>query len=134
MELRPYRELDREDCLALLEPPCPAFEAFLNQPGAHFQVLVHEGRIAGCGGFRIEPDGVTAELEWGIIRRDIRRQGVGRYLLMARMREISRLNTVQFVVATVPQDCAAFYEKQGFRPQGSTPEGIRLVKKLTVCP
>jgi N-acetylglutamate synthase-like GNAT family acetyltransferase len=134
MELRPYKELDREVCLSLLEQPSTAFEAFLNQPGPHFQVLDHNGVIAGCGGFHIEPDGLTAELQWGIIRTDLRRQGVGRYLLMARLREISRQATVQFVVATVPKQFAPFYEGQGFRPQGSSDDGIRLVKKLTVCP
>lgn len=133
MELRPFKSEDSEDCLALLETGHDGFAAFLDQPGVNFRVLENDGRIVGCGGFRIKPEQATAELEWGIIHTTLRRQGVGRYLLMARLHEISRLNSVQFASVLVPMEFAGFYEKQGFRPQGVEAGLARLVKKLTVC-
>jgi GNAT superfamily N-acetyltransferase len=134
VEPRPYRSADREACLAVFDSNAPAggreeFERFLEE-GLDCTVLEHEGSIVGCGGFVIE--GETARLVHGMIRRDMQRLGLGRFLLMYRLRQIAKAaSPVKFVRVTVDAKWARFYEKQGFKPG---PGGGDLMMKLTVCP
>ena len=150
MEVRPYLFSDREACLEIydasaveLEPTHErkSFEAFLLKPTSSFFVLEHETRLIGCGGFEHSESNPHAQLIWGMIHANWRRQGLGRYLLMFRLREITRLNTIQSVQLEVPASLAAFYQHQGFHitahHQNAYAPGfdrIELTKRLTVCP
>ena len=90
MEPRPYlSSSDRAGCLALFDGDQPAereaFARFLDDCGpSTFTVLEHDGGLVGCGGWTIGTDG-AAELVWGTIRRDMRRLGLGRFLLLYRL-------------------------------------------------
>lgn len=140
MDLRPYTSADRLACLEIFDSLLPAqinpatrplLEAWLDGPlGAYF-VMEHDGCIVGSGGYTISPDRTAATLEWGMVRRDSQRLGLGRFLLMYRIREIGGLGTVSLVVAHPPRPSAAFFEKQGFRPAGAGQDA--WIKKLTVC-
>jgi N-acetylglutamate synthase-like GNAT family acetyltransferase len=139
LEPRPYHPSDRDACLAVLDsnalPERAEFERFLDtSDGSNFTVLEHEGAIAGCGGFTIR-DG-AATLLHGMIRSDVQRMGLGRFLLMYRLRQISKSGAaVQFVRAAVPPKWAPFYQKQGFKLRQPASGGtIELIMKLTVCP
>jgi hypothetical protein len=68
-----------------------------------------------------------------MIRSDLQRQGLGRYLLMYRLREIGKLPGIERVSVHVPRPVAPFFETQGFRVAGMTGGQVELVKKLTVC-
>jgi len=112
-----------------------AFENYLDTGDPSFiTVLEHEGTIVGCGGFSIEAG--TATMHHGMIRRDVQRMGLGRFLLMYRLRKISKFGVpVQFARVTVDPKWAPFYGKQGFK-SASQPAGgatIELAMKLTVC-
>ncbi len=128
MEMRLYRQQDRDACLAIVNGGA-AFESFLDRPGEHFYVLDHDGAIAGCGGFRLNAEQTAATLEWGAVAEPLRRKGIGRYLLMARLKEISRFPNVAFVSATVPNEYGEFFARQGFRLDQSG----AWIKKLAVC-
>jgi N-acetylglutamate synthase-like GNAT family acetyltransferase len=136
---RPYLNSDRAGCLLLFDalgiPGREAFERFLDST-AHFTVLEHDGVIAGCGGFTIDADSKAATLVWGMIRNDLRRLGLGRFLLMYRLRQITQSGLdIAFVHLTAPAGMAGFYEKQGFKRQPSTSgETVELVMKMKVCP
>jgi N-acetylglutamate synthase-like GNAT family acetyltransferase len=96
--------------------------------------MEHEGAIVGCGGYSLSPDGTVAALQWGMVRPDAQRMGLGRFLLLYRIREIGKLGTVGIVVAQVPKPAAGFFEKQGFRVNAAGDDGrVELLKKLTVC-
>lgn len=128
MEIRAYTAADREACLTVCDSiggDRAAFERAIEE--IRFFVAEHDGAIIGCGGFTI--DGAVARLEHGIVHRDWQRQGLGRFLLFYRMREISKAGNIAIVTAAPPDDAAGFFEKQGFRRE----HGV-LVKKLTVCP
>jgi N-acetylglutamate synthase-like GNAT family acetyltransferase len=96
--------------------------------------MEHEGSIVGCGGYSLSPDGTVATLRWGMVRRDAQRMGLGRFLLLYRIREIGKVGTVGIVIAHVPKPSAGFFEKQGFRVNAIDEDGrIEFLKKLTVC-
>ena len=102
--------------------------------------MEHEEAIIGCGGYLFSPDQSIATLRWGMVRRSSQKMGLGRFLLMYRIREIGREGTAGMVVAHVPRPSAAFFEKQGFRVSEAGTEGCELgfdcmaaIKKLTVC-
>jgi ribosomal protein S18 acetylase RimI-like enzyme len=129
MEIRPYTAADREGCLAALETVAPeslaAFEAYLDAAPVLF-VAEHDGRIAGFGG--IETGDGMARLVWGTVRRDVQRMGLGRFLLMYRLKEISKRGNFEFVTAQVPEAAQAFFLAQGFRQNGPL-----MTKRLAVC-
>jgi GNAT superfamily N-acetyltransferase len=143
MDVRPYEHSDRPACLAvfhslipgLLDPASlPLFEAWLeNAPGPYF-VMEHEASVVGCGGYSFSPDGSAATLQWGMVHRSSQKMGLGRFLLLYRIREIGKAGTAGLVFAKVPRPSAGFFEKQGFRVNGIEKDAVELIKKLTVCP
>lgn len=135
MDARPYEPRDRAACLVVLlslpaPPELPLFEAWLDHAGCPYFVLEHDGAIVGCGGYSLTPDRTLAELQWGMIAPAFQRQGLGRFLLLYRIREIGKIGTVNLVTVHPPAHAAGFYEKQAFRPTGVPGE---LIRKLTVC-
>lgn len=141
MDIRPYAPRDLAACLALFDSNLGRFfapeeradfELFLQSPPGHYLVMEHEGEVVGCGGYAFDDTGETASLTWGIIRRDLHGNGLGRFLLMYRLREIGKRGTVSRVrLITTPNVCG-FFEKQGFRVT-NTARLITMEKKLTVC-
>src|SRR5260370_38239048 len=103
MELRPYLVTDRDLCLGLLDSNTPRFfdigerrkfEEFLDQRNCPYFVMEHEAAIVGCGGYAIEPE-KTAGLAWGMGRSDSQKPGLGRYLLLFRLRETTKVRGIQ---------------------------------------
>ena len=99
MDVRPYLPVDRDLCLAVFDSNTPDFfeshsrrdfEKFLDCPGGPYFVMEHDGAIIGCGGYSVEDEKAPARLVWGMVRRDWRRQGLGRFLLLFRLREITK--------------------------------------------
>lgn len=117
MDLRPYSSADHAVCVALCGP--------FSVP-AHFVVMEHDGTVVGCGGYTAD-----GELVLGTIRPDLRRQGLGRFLLLARLREVAKLPGVSHARLWAPAEFVSFYAKQGFKPAG--PEG-QMQLRLDVCP
>ncbi|HEY3835904.1 MAG TPA: GNAT family N-acetyltransferase [Bryobacteraceae bacterium] len=140
MDPRPYSSTsDRSACLALLIGGKSAehdeFARFLDDcDPAAATVLEHDGKIAGFGGWVIDEDG-AAELVRAVIRSDLRRMGLGRFLVMYRLRQITQSGReIAFVRARVPAEAAGFYEKQGFKRQpGGMGGSVELVMKMKVC-
>ena len=135
MDPRPYTQADETACLEIYGPTeRKPFEDFLATNPASFFVLEQNQQILGAGGYTLSDNGTQANLVWGTIRKDLRRQGLGRFLLMYRLREIGKTGTVQTVrVETSPQT-APFFEKQGFKIASVHSDRVELIKKLTVCP
>ena len=137
MEPRPYQPSDRAACLAVFDSnglsAREPFERFLDDP-ANFTVLEHDGSIAGCGGYSIALGG-AAVLVHGMIRRDLQGIGLGRFLLLFRLRQISKsASEIRFARLSTTQELAGFYQKQGFKPASAASGGVvELVMKLAVC-
>jgi GNAT superfamily N-acetyltransferase len=129
MDIRPYLASDRQACLAIFDSNFdatrrPEFEHFLDHLEGPYFVMDHDGALVGCGGYSGET------LVWGMIRRDFQKLGLGRFLLMYRLR---KLEGVPMVRLTAPPHAGPFFEKQGFRGAGESPNGIEMVKKMNVC-
>ena len=129
---------DRDACLAVFDSQAlahrQAFVDFLDAAPSNFTVLEHEGVIVGCGGWTIVDH--VALLVHGMIHRDYQKMGLGRFLLLYRLRQVSKSGSdVQFVRATAPPETALFHQKQGFKPTGAQDAAsVEVIMKLTVCP
>ncbi|MBL8233936.1 MAG: GNAT family N-acetyltransferase [Bryobacterales bacterium] len=148
MDLRSYQPADREACLAVFDSNLPEhfhisereeFAAFLHAPPGSYFVIEHDGALVACGGHAMErPD--LASLTWLMVRRDLHRNGLGKFLVFAAMRKLSATGNPALVrLHTVPA-AAPFFEKLGFRVTNQTPDGIapgfdrvEMLKKLKVC-
>jgi ribosomal protein S18 acetylase RimI-like enzyme len=149
MDLRPYQPSDREACLAVFDSNAPGFfdaseragfEAFLAAPDCQYFAMEHEGALIACGGYGFEGDGKTASLVWGMVRADLQRRGLGRFLLLFRLREIGKTSGVELVRVATSQHTAAFFQKQGFKAVSVQKDGyapgidrIEMLMKLAVC-
>lgn len=149
MDIRSYAPDDLENCLVLFDSNTPRyfvesersdFEQFLTHLDCPYFVLEHEGAIIGCGGYVVTVDQHAARLRWGMVRVDSHRNGLGRFLLLFRLREIGKLGHIQLVHLQTSQHSAPFFEKQGFKTVAVVQDGftagmdkVEMVKKLTVC-
>ena len=137
MDIRPYRDSDAAGCLAVFDSNFDVveqrhdFEAFLQSPTSACVVIEHQGDIIACGGYEVQ--GSAARLYWGMVRRDMQRQGLGRYLLLYQLKEIGNLPGIQFVHTIVPLPLARFYEKNGLKLQREGDGLAELRMKLQVC-
>jgi ribosomal protein S18 acetylase RimI-like enzyme len=144
VELRPYLSADRDSCLAVFDSNAPGFfdpcargefEEFLDRRNCSYFAMEHEGAIVGCGGYAIERQKALARLVWGMVRSDSHKLGLGRYLLLFRLREITKAGGVQTVHLETPRHSALFYEKQGFKIIGiGKDDRVEMTMKLVVCP
>src|ERR1700760_1222701 len=106
MDVREYLPGDRADCLALFDSNTPLFfkpeeradfEKFLDSLNCSYFVMEHDGAIVGCGGFAIEKDAALASLVWGMIRGDLHKRGLGRFLVLYRLKQIGQETGVERV-------------------------------------
>ena len=149
MDVRAYSPADRAACLAVFDSNTPQFfnpgerpdfEKFLDAVDCSYFVMEHDGAIAGCGGYAIAQDTSLASLVWGMVRGDLHKLGLGRFLLMFRLREITKAGGIQLVRLGTSQHTAPFFEKQGFKVTGIRKDGyasgmdrVEMVMKLSVC-
>jgi N-acetylglutamate synthase-like GNAT family acetyltransferase len=150
MDVRPYLPADRDACLAVFDSNTPEFfrpherrdlENFLDRPKCPYFVMDHDGTIVGSGGYFMDVEGQLASLVWGMIHSNWHRKGLGRFLLLFRLREITKAGGIQIVVLQTSQHAAPFFESQGFKVMRVTKDGyapgldrIEMTMKLTVCP
>ena len=143
MDIRPYQPSDRDACLAVFDSNVPAFfrlderpdfEAFLGALNCTYLVMEHEARIVGCGGFYRTEELSLARLCYGMIHRDLHRQGLGRFLLLFRLREIGKWPGVERVGLSTTLLTAPFFASQGFKSDGAPQDRVEMRMKLTVCP
>jgi hypothetical protein len=150
MEIRGYGAGDFEGCLRIFDSNTPPFlgveerehfAEFLKAPIGSYFVMESDGELFGCGGFAPEPEPGVMRLTWGLVRRDLHQQGLGRFLLFYRLKEIGKVPGIMMVRLRTSQHAAAFFEKVGgFRAVESEKDGfgpgldrVTMLKKLTVC-
>ena len=109
------------------------FEKFLAAPEGQYFVMEHDGETLGCGGYTVDPEPGVATLVWGMIRKDSKGQGLGRFLLMFRLREIGKMGGIDRVRLETSRPAAKFFEDQGFKVVGAANGRVEMVKRLSVC-
>lgn len=121
---RAFAEGDRDAALRLFDSNVPEFfhpseradyVAWLDAPGGPVLVVERAGEVVAAGGVALEADGETGSLCWGIVRRDLHGQGLGRMLLMERLALLADDARCRRVRLSTIQATAGFFEKLGFR-------------------
>lgn len=87
------------------------------------------GKLAACGGL----DASSGELRWGMVRPDLERKGLGRFLLLLRLKEAGKVPGLVTVRAVVPATYARFYEKNGMKLASVSGDRAEFRMKLQVC-
>jgi N-acetylglutamate synthase-like GNAT family acetyltransferase len=124
MDPRPYQPTDL--------PACKALCSVLEVP-THFHVFEHNGEILAFGGYELSSP-TTAELKQYMVHPNWRKQGIGRYLILYLLKQISTHQNMEEVNAFASIENYGFFEKQGFKKTSrSSNAGAIYTKKLTVC-
>lgn len=133
MRVRDYTTADRSACLTVFDSNVPGFfvppereefAAFLDAlPGQYLVVEDDAGRVLGCGGYAVRPGTATADLCWGMVRRERHGTGLGRLLLEARLERARADAPLEVVALDTSQHTLGFYERRGFRTERVTPDG-----------
>lgn len=124
LQLRSYQDTYREACLRLLHSNVPHFFAPSEEEDFHtfltrdadddyFVVTDSSERHLGCGGVYLR--GGSAGFCWGMVERGQHRQGIGTFLLVARLEHLRRtyphINTVRLDTS---QHSQGFFARFGF--------------------
>ena len=124
-EVRRYQESDKEECVRVFQTNVFSkyfvddeqreYEEFLeNLPGPYFVVEDASGELIACGGYAVNEGTSTADLCWGMVRRNFHGNGIGKFLLMARLERASRDPSVTTIHLNTSQHTVGFYENLGF--------------------
>jgi len=143
LNIRAYSGDDRDACLSILAGNTPEFfvandrddvARFLdNLPGPYF-VAEEQGVIVACGGWAMDEE-QTAALTWGMVRRDLHRQGIGSRLLRYRIEAIRQDGRARIVRLRTVQLVQGFFAAEGFQvvdviPNGYGPGFDRVTMRL----
>lgn len=134
MRVRDYTTADRSACLAVFDSNVPEFfvpaereefAAFLDAlPGPYLVAEDEAGRVLGCGGYAVTPGTTTADLCWGMVRRERHGTGLGRLLLDARLERVRADARADAVALKTSQHTRAFYERVGFHTERVISDGF----------
>ena len=133
LTLERYGATHRAACVAIFESNLPEFvtrgerepfEAFLDVAACpYFVVETAEGVVAACGGYHVHRS--EARLCWGLVRQDLHRRGIGRFLLRSRLVRIYDACGDTVVRMDTCQLTCAFFELFGFRVVDRIEHGYR---------
>lgn len=132
--VRLYLSSDRQDCLSLFDGNVPRFFSaaewadfarFLDQDAEawSYQVIERSNRVVACGGYAVDPQGLTASLCWGMVARELQGTGLGSRLTEARLRAAAATPGVTQVRIDTSQHTHGFYRRFGFTVENIVPDG-----------
>ncbi|MEM6263551.1 MAG: GNAT family N-acetyltransferase [Bacteroidota bacterium] len=127
MKIRPYKDSDKEDCLAIFKSDADEFftkldgNNYLRWLGRvdmheqHYYVIEEAGKVVACGGFYINFEQKRAVLAWGMVHRAYHKKGYGQKLLNYRIEKIRELMPEgKIAIVDSTQKNYRFFEKFGF--------------------
>lgn len=130
--VRTFTRADFDACLRVFESNLPKYFAeseraeFVDFLGAHeceYLVVEVNGAVRACGGSDVQ-DGI-GRLCWGMVEKSHHRSALGSALLAYRLNSLflgaPKLQQIQLDTS---QHSAAFFERFGFKVQGSVPNGF----------
>lgn len=131
---RDYQVADLEACLAVFDSNMPKYFAasereeyleFLNDPDDRQQYLVLEQdkKIVGCGGYYVATNANWGGLSFGMVTRDLHGTGLGKKLLLTRLKRLAEFQEVQEIILDTSQYIFRFFQKLGFEVLQITPNG-----------
>ena len=122
---RPYSASDKEACLRIFDSNTPqtflpsereTFAKYLEKHAEGYLVIEGEkGMPVACGGHVIGLDGGAASLCWGMVHKDWRGKGLGRFLLTNRLSTLAKIPKMKLIRLDTSQQSVEFFEKRGFK-------------------
>lgn len=133
MKFRLYRPTDASACLSIFDSNVPTyfapeersdFEGFLlvQAVDCAFQIIERDGSVIACGGITRRGDG-SAGFCWGMVQRALHRQGIGRELTLARLRQAEVDSSITHITLSTSQHTQGFYAGLGFHVTRVVPDG-----------
>lgn len=129
-----YVSDDREACLAIFdgnlgtyfaEHERDEFSEWLDKPDRESYLVWRIGKdVVACGGIYHDPEQNCVGLAWGMVRRDLHRQGIGRQLTERRVQQMSELYPNFEQRLGTSQHTFEFYQRMGFEVTSITPDGF----------
>lgn len=123
MPLRPYRQADRDGCLALFDANAPehfglnerpAFAAYLDAGPGHFRVIEDQGTLLACGGIELFPERGEAEFRWVMAVPAARGLGYGKQLMLESADHLHKHTAIRCILVYTTPASAGFFRKLGF--------------------
>jgi len=91
--------------------------------GSYFVLTDDAGGVIACGGYG-EKNGVGI-LTWGMVRRDLHKQGLGRLLLRQRVQQLKQHQPhISEIQMNTSHHSVNFFEREGFRATRITMNGF----------
>ena len=144
--IRNYTKEDKQKCIDIFisnegkyfaKEELEEFEQFLNRINKNipYYVLEEDMEISACGG--IGKDNETAILTWGMVKRNLHKNGLGTKLIEFRLNEIKRLWGNIPVKIETSQYTQVFFQLKGFEITEIIKDGFdigldnyKMIKKL----
>jgi GNAT superfamily N-acetyltransferase len=130
LRFREYTNADKEACTAIFTTNTPDFfrehelddfVSFLDRlPCPYFVVENENGEMTACGGYAPQ----RGRLCYGMVARAYHRQGIGRFLLMERLKHWFQHHGPAHVSLKTSQHSAGFFAKAGFITRNITKDGL----------
>jgi len=120
----PYAPRDLDACLDIFRSNTPRFfrleeldefRQFLENPQGAYLVAVQNNEVVACGGYAYHDGKQAVVLTWGMVRADLHKHGLGKFLLTERLRQIYIDFSETIVKIDTSQYSQGFFEKQGFK-------------------
>lgn len=132
IQVKEYTNADYENCCSIYASNIPKFflehefDEFKNYLKNYVQddywVVLKSGELVASGGIHIKNDG-SASLCYGIVRNDLHRQGIGRFLINYRLKKIIENDAIKIIRFDTSQHNPGFFNKFGFETQNIEKDG-----------
>jgi predicted GNAT family N-acyltransferase len=120
---RPYSDGDKAACMDLFMSNTPRyfgveeaedFRKFLDAPVCDFFVVTQNDELVACGGHGYHDKKDAFVLAWGMVRADLHKHGLGKFLLAERLKRIYKDSGESLVKIETSQHSRGFFERFGF--------------------
>lgn len=124
MTIRTFTAADLDACLDVFDSNVPRFfteeerplfaDFLADLPGPYFVLEMEDGSVGGCGGYAVNAEDRSADLCWGMVRRELHGRQLGRALTEMRVDAAVKDPSVDVIALNTSQHTRGFYEHLGF--------------------
>ena len=124
LKFRPYQAEDNGRCVEIFMSNTPRyfgveeadeFRQFLEALPCAYFVATQDDEIVACGGHGYHGKKQAVVLCWGMVRADLHKQGLGKFMLIERLKQIFTDFGETVVQIDTSQHSQGFFERYGFQ-------------------
>ena len=124
LKFRPYQAEDNGRCVEIFMSNTPRyfgveeadeFRQFLETLPCAYFVATQNDEIVACGGHGYHGKKQAVVLCWGMVRADLHKQGLGKFMLIERLKQIFKDFGETVVQINTSQHSQGFFERYGFQ-------------------